>query len=82
MGTFPGECSFRMDPEVAPVVRPQRRVPFALTGCLMTELDNMGRDSIIYKVTEPTEWVNALVVCEKPQTHKLRVCLDHGIRPY
>lgn len=26
-------------------------------------------------MTEPTQWVNALVVCEKPKTRKLRVCL-------
>lgn len=31
---------------------------------------------IIRKVTEPTEWVNALVAVEKPKTGKLRVCLD------
>lgn len=27
-------------------------------------------------MTEPTEWVNALVAVEKPKTGKLRVCLD------
>lgn len=31
---------------------------------------------IIQKVTEPTEWVNALVTAGKPKTGKLRVCLD------
>ena len=31
---------------------------------------------MICKVTEPTEWVNTLIVVEKPQTGKLRVCLD------
>ena len=36
----------------------------------------MERDGIICKVTEPPQWVNTLVVCEKPKTHKLRVCLD------
>uniref|UniRef100_A0A8C7WSE9 ribonuclease H n=1 Tax=Oryzias sinensis TaxID=183150 RepID=A0A8C7WSE9_9TELE len=36
----------------------------------------MENTDIIQKVTEPTEWVNALVVVEKPKTKKLRVCLD------
>lgn len=76
IGTFPGECSFTIDPEVAPVVCPPRRVPFALKDRLKTELDNMEREGIICKVTEPTQWVNALVVCEKPKTGKLRICLD------
>lgn len=42
--TFPGECSFRIDPNVAPVVCPPRRVPFALKDRLKIELDNMERD--------------------------------------
>ena len=36
----------------------------------------MQRDNIITKVTEPTDWVNSIVVAEKPKTGKLRVCLD------
>ena len=31
---------------------------------------------MICKVTEPTEWVNSLVIVEKPETGKIRVCLD------
>lgn len=30
IGTFPGKCSFRIDPKVAPVVCPPPRIPFAL----------------------------------------------------
>ena len=31
---------------------------------------------VIRRVDEPTEWVNALVVIEKPKSHKLRIYLD------
>ena len=31
---------------------------------------------VIRKVDQPTEWVNSLVIVEKPKTKKLRVCLD------
>lgn len=31
---------------------------------------------VIVKVTESTDWANALVVVEKPRTGKLRICLD------
>jgi hypothetical protein len=31
---------------------------------------------IIIKVTEPTEWVSSLVIIQKPDSDKLRVCLD------
>ena len=34
----------------------------------------MCKNKIITKVTEPTEWVNSLVIVEKP--NKLRICLD------
>ena len=36
----------------------------------------MEQSDIFTKVTEPTDWVNALVLVEKPRTGKLRVCLD------
>ena len=31
---------------------------------------------VIRRVDKPTEWVNALVVIEKPKSQKLRICLD------
>uniref|UniRef100_A0A674NI52 Gypsy retrotransposon integrase-like protein 1 n=1 Tax=Takifugu rubripes TaxID=31033 RepID=A0A674NI52_TAKRU len=40
------------------------------------ELQNMEKQQVIIKVTEPTEWVNSMVAAEKPRTGKLRVCLD------
>ena len=59
-----------------PVVNPSHRVPEALKSKLKAELDTMESDHIIAKVTEPTDWVNSLVVVEKPKTGKLRICLD------
>ena len=55
---------------------PPRRIPYALRSRLKDELDEMEKMDIIQKVTEPTEWVNALVAVEKPKTGRLRVCLD------
>ncbi|RXN13855.1 Retrovirus-related Pol poly from transposon [Labeo rohita] len=76
IGLFPGECNIHLDPSATPVVHPPRRVPFALRDRLREELDSMEDQGIIKKVTEPTDWVNALCVVEKPKTGKLRVCLD------
>ena len=58
-----------------PVVNPPRRVPEALKSRLK-ELDMMESDQILRKVTEPKDWVNSLVVVEKPKTGKPRICLD------
>ncbi|XP_036845205.1 uncharacterized protein K02A2.6-like [Oncorhynchus mykiss] len=40
------------------------------------ELESMEQSDIVTKVTEPTDWVNALVVVEKPRTGKLRNVKD------
>ncbi|KAJ8351148.1 hypothetical protein SKAU_G00226240 [Synaphobranchus kaupii] len=71
-----GECNIHLDPAATPVACPPRRIPIALHSRLKEELQKMENTDIIAKVTEPTEWVNALVVVEKPRTGKLRVCLD------
>ncbi|KAK7912921.1 hypothetical protein WMY93_013132 [Mugilogobius chulae] len=76
IGKFPGECSLHIDPTAVPVVYPPRRIPFMLKDRLKEELDDMERNGIITKVNEPTEWVNGLVVAEKRNTGRLRVCLD------
>lgn len=59
-----------------PTVNPPHRIPDALKGRMKTELDRMVNDKIITKVSEPTDWVNSLVVVEKPKTGTLRICLD------
>ncbi|MEW8546431.1 MAG: RNase H-like domain-containing protein, partial [Candidatus Thiodiazotropha sp.] len=76
IGVIPGECKLYLKDNAVPVVNPPRRIPEALKGKLKIELDRMERDGIIAKVTEPTDWVNSIVVAEKPKSGKLRVCLD------
>lgn len=76
IGLFPGECTIHIDPNAVPVVHPPRHVPIALRDRLRDELQNMEKQKIIVKVTEPTEWVNSMLAAEKPRTGKLRICLD------
>ena len=76
IGLFPEEYNITLDPSIPPVVNPPRRVPLALRDRLKAELDRIVSMDIIAKVTEPTPWVNSLVVVEKPRSGKLRVCLD------
>ena len=75
IGNLPGECKIHIEPDAVPVIHPPRRVPIALRDKLKDELVRMEKCDVITKVTEPTEWVNSLVVVEK-QSGKLRVCLD------
>ena len=75
IGKFPGEHSFTLLLDAAPVVHPPRRVPVALRNKVKQELDRTVSNDIITKVTEPTDWVNSMVVVQKPNGD-LRVCLD------
>ena len=36
----------------------------------------MEDNKIIQKVTEPTDWVSSLVIVKKPNSNKLRICID------
>ena len=76
VGLFPGECSIHVDPNATPVIHPPRKVPIALRDKVQQELDRMVQQGIICKVTEPTKWVNSMVIVEKPSSGKLRICLD------
>ena len=75
-GVLPGTTKLHLKPDATPVVNPPRRVPEALKGRLKVELQRMQDSDIIAKVDEPTDWVNSLVVVEKPKTGDLRICLD------
>ena len=52
-----------------------RKIPLALNPKLEKELKRMVNLEITELVQKPTDWVNGLVVVEKPND-KLRVCLD------
>ena len=64
-----------LDPEVSPVVHARRKVPIELKDKLQAELREMESQDIIAKVTQPTDWVNSLVIREK-ENGRLRLCLD------
>ena len=75
IGTLKSTYHMTLKNDVSPVVVPPRKVPFALKDRLKKELDRMENMGIIEKVEKSTDWVNALVLVEKPNG-KLRVCLD------
>jgi len=69
--------TIKLSDDATPVVHPARRIPFRLTDQFMKTLNEMEKGQIIMKVTEPTEWVNQIVVVRKP-SGDLRICLDPG----
>lgn len=76
LGKFPGNpYHIELKPEVKPVIDPPRRVPLALNQRLRETLNNLESQGVIEKVNKPTDWVNSLVIVEKPNG-SLRICLD------
>ena len=61
--------------DVKQVISPSRKIPIALKDKLNNELRHMEKLGIIERIHKPTEWLNTLVVVEKPNG-KLCVCLD------
>eukprot|EP00112_Aurelia_sp_Birch-Aquarium-sp1_P023107 Seg6752.3 transcript_id=Seg6752.3/GoldUCD/mRNA.D3Y31 product="Retrovirus-related Pol polyprotein from transposon 17.6" protein_id=Seg6752.3/GoldUCD/D3Y31 len=74
-GTLPQTHHIELKPDVTPVIHPPRRIPYALKPHLREELSRMEKLGIIEKVTEPTDWVNSLVIVHKANG-KLRICID------
>ncbi|XP_035220341.1 uncharacterized protein LOC118193370 [Stegodyphus dumicola] len=64
-----------VDDQIAPVVRPPRRVPLSLKPKLELKLSELERQGIIAKVDQPLNWVSNLVIIEKANG-SLRICLD------
>lgn len=75
IGNFPGEYHITLKPEAHPVIHAPRKFAIHLKKDLEKELKSMEKNGVITKVTEPTDWVNSLVVSRK-SNGKLRVCLD------
>lgn len=69
------KCEFKLIDNYKPVVVPCRKVPFQLMNKLKAELDKMVKDEVIVKVTEPTEFVNPIVLVNKINDN-IRICLD------
>ncbi|KAJ8033383.1 hypothetical protein HOLleu_23606 [Holothuria leucospilota] len=75
LGCLAEEHHIKVDPGVKPVIYPPRKVSVGLRDRLKQELDKMEQNKIIQKVNSPIEWVNSLVIIEKPNGD-LRICLD------
>ncbi|CAC5421269.1 unnamed protein product [Mytilus coruscus] len=76
LGCLEKPYHIKIDSSVNPVINPPRKIPAALREKLKGTLKEMEDIEVIRKVDEPTDWVNSLVVVEKPKTGKLRICLD------
>ena len=74
-GTLAGEHHIRINEHIQPVQHVPRRLPVATREKVQRKLDELEKDGIVEKVTEPTPWISSMVTVVKPNG-KLRICLD------
>lgn len=65
----------KLKKDARPTVEHVRRIPVHVQDAFKNELQRMVDMHVIEEVTEPTEWVNAVVTVKKPNG-KIRICLD------
>ena len=75
LGCFESKHHIEIDPKVEPIVSPPRRVPLAQRKKLSAKLAEMESDGVIKKVEDPTEWVNPMIIVNKPDG-SIRICMD------
>jgi hypothetical protein len=75
LGKLPVTYKMKIDPSVTPVVCPPRRVPVAMKEQVQDELNRMASLGVITPVSEPTEWVPAMVAASK-KNGEVRICID------
>ena len=56
-----------VDTNHPPDVNPLKWIPYALREKLKAELDKMVKMKIVQTVNEPTDWVNNLILVDKPE---------------
>lgn len=76
LGCMDGEVSLAVDSNVPPVQMPLRRLPVALRDQVQTELAKLVTNGVIAPVTEPSSWVSALLVVQKPEGQGVRIVMD------
>jgi hypothetical protein len=75
IGCLPGQYSIKIDPSVKPCVHAARRFPQGILVKLKDKLDSLEAQDIIAKELGPTDWVNSLVIVDKPNGD-FRICID------
>ena len=75
IGSMPGAVRLSVNKNIHPHIDAPRESPTALKDYIEQELDNMVKNKIIRKVTEPTDWVSSLTYSHK-KDGSLRIYLD------
>ena len=65
IGSMPGAVRLSINKNIHSHIDAPRKNPIALKDYIKQEFDNMVKNEIIRKVTEPTDWVSSLTHSHK-----------------
>jgi hypothetical protein len=75
LGCIAKNYKIHLKDDVKPVIHAPRKVPVSLREKLHQELQRCEKMGVIEKISEPTEWVNSLVLVPKANG-TVRICID------
>lgn len=75
VGKFPKKLTLELKDNATPMINSVRRIPESVKNNLKDVLNKLVNNKIIEPVDYPTDWVNNIVIVEKPDK-SLRICLD------
>ena len=76
LGRIPVMYKMKTDPTVTPVIRPPRKIPYAMRNEVEKELKRMVKIGVITPTTEPAPWVSSMVATRKKNGKDIRICID------
>ena len=76
LGCHPGELHLEVDLRIQPAQHVPRKIPVAMKEEIMKKIDELIEQKIVEKVNEPTDWISSMAAVKKPQSNKLRICID------
>ena len=65
IGSMPGVVRLLVNRNIHPHIDAPRKTSIALKDIIKQKLDNMVKNKIIRKVTDPTDWVSSLAYLHK-----------------
>ena len=72
-GTLVGEQHIRINKHIQPIQHVPSRLPVATREKVQRKLDELEKDGIVEKVTEPAPWISSMITVVKPNG-KLQIC--------
>ena len=73
LGSVPGELHLEVEKSIRLVQHVPQKIPVAMKEEI---IDELIEQKIVAKVNEPTDWISSIAVVKKPQSNKLRICID------